>query len=171
MMMYAPSTGGFYKREVHGKNIPSDAVDIEDAAYRGLLAGIAQGQRIVAGAGGVPVLEDPVVDPYDERLARWRTTAELSSVQLRLALRACADIAEMAPLAAAFPEAGNLLDLVQRHVATLPADDPAAVIWEYATRFVRGDEDTATLFSAATGVDDPWIDDLYDGVLGTMPAA
>ncbi|WP_116132000.1 hypothetical protein [Tropicimonas sp. IMCC34043] len=170
MISYSASTGGFYDSRITDV-LPKDAVEISVETHAALLAGQAAGQRIVAGAGGVPVLEDPIVDPYDERLARWRTTAELSSVQLRLALRGRADIAEMAPLAAAFPEAGNLLDLVQRHVATLPADDPAAVIWEYATRFVRGDADTATLFSAATGVDDAWIDALYDRVLGTMPAA
>ena len=167
---YSASSGGFYLKEVHGSAIPSDAVEVSEADHSALFEGQATGSQIVADDAGRPVLA-AVEATYAVRLAAWRTTAELSAVQLRLALRAREEIAAMAPLAAVFPTAGNLLDLVQRYVATLPADDAAAVIWEYATRFVRGDEDTATLFSAATGVDDDWIDDLYDQVLGTKPAA
>lgn len=57
-MYYAESTGGFYSREIHGDNIPPDAVEITDAEHAALLAGQSTGKIITAGAGGKPVLAD-----------------------------------------------------------------------------------------------------------------
>ncbi len=37
MKYFAPSTGGFYDTELHGKNIPSDAVSLTDEEYNHLL--------------------------------------------------------------------------------------------------------------------------------------
>lgn len=171
-LYYSAVTGGIYDDRIHGKSIPDGSVAISTETRASLMNGQANGKMIVADGSGAPVLIDPTTSvTYDERLAQWRTMAELSAVQLRLALRSRSDIAEMSTLAALFPSAGNLLDLVQRYVATLADDDEARVIWEYATRFVRGDEGIATLFSTAVGVDDDWIGDLYDQVLGTKPAA
>jgi len=58
-MFYSKTTGGFYAREIHGDNIPTDAVEITDAEHASLIAGQSQGKRIVAGSNGFPVLADP----------------------------------------------------------------------------------------------------------------
>lgn len=58
-MYYAKSTGGFYDRDIHGDRIPEDAVEITKAEHTALLAGQAEGKRIVPDAGGVPVLQEP----------------------------------------------------------------------------------------------------------------
>jgi hypothetical protein len=58
-MKYSPSTGGFYTAAIHGDNIPADAVEITTERHAALIAGQSQGKRIVAGASGVPALQDP----------------------------------------------------------------------------------------------------------------
>ncbi len=58
-MFYAKSTGGFYDREIHGSNIPSDAVEITSAEHAALLAAQSSGKRIEAYANGYPVAVDP----------------------------------------------------------------------------------------------------------------
>ena len=58
-MFYAKSTGGFYSREIHGDNIPADAVEITAEEHAALLAGQGQGKRITADADGRPRLQDP----------------------------------------------------------------------------------------------------------------
>lgn len=65
-MFYAGSTGGFYVREIHGENIPADAVEITKEEHAALLAGQSKGRRIEADANGRPTLIDP---PKDHRAA------------------------------------------------------------------------------------------------------
>lgn len=58
-MFFSPTTGGFYTREIHGDNIPADAVEITDAYHSGLLAAQSIGKRIEPDASGYPVAVDP----------------------------------------------------------------------------------------------------------------
>jgi len=58
-MLYSKLTSGFYTKEIHGGNIPADAVEITQEEYRSLLAGQAAGKRISADADGKPILTDP----------------------------------------------------------------------------------------------------------------
>ncbi len=58
-MFYSKTTGGFYDPKIHGDGIPADAVEITTEEHAALLAGQSQGKRIVADAGGRPVLADP----------------------------------------------------------------------------------------------------------------
>lgn len=63
-MLYSASTGGFYSRDIHGENIPVDAVEITDEEHAELLEGQAQGQIIAPTADGRPSLQaTPVVVP------------------------------------------------------------------------------------------------------------
>lgn len=57
-MFYSKSTGGFYDGEIHGENIPSDAVEVSSEAHQTLLEGQAAGKRIVPDAQGRPTLAD-----------------------------------------------------------------------------------------------------------------
>ncbi|TXH52818.1 MAG: hypothetical protein E6Q97_14690 [Desulfurellales bacterium] len=56
---YSPTTGGFYTREIHGDNIPADAVEITVEEHQALLEGQSQGKPIQADVTGRPVLADP----------------------------------------------------------------------------------------------------------------
>jgi hypothetical protein len=62
-MYYSPSTKGFYSSEIHGDNIPVDAVGISDAYYLELLNGQEEGKQISADENGFPVLITVVIDP------------------------------------------------------------------------------------------------------------
>ncbi len=57
-MFYSKSTGGFYATEIHGKNIPDDAVEITIEEHAALLDGQRQGKLIAADGDGRPVLQD-----------------------------------------------------------------------------------------------------------------
>jgi hypothetical protein len=67
-MFYSKSTGGFYTREIHGDNIPADAVEITVEEHQALIEGQSQGKHIVANENGYPVLVDPPA-PTPEQLA------------------------------------------------------------------------------------------------------
>ena len=65
---YSKSTGGFYTLDIHDKDqIPIDAVEISDEAWRELLDAQSRGQQIVAGTHGGPVAVDR--DPTSGLLA------------------------------------------------------------------------------------------------------
>jgi hypothetical protein len=56
---YSKSTGGFYTRDIHEPHqIPVDAVEISDEAWRELLDAQSRGQRIMAGTNGIPIAVD-----------------------------------------------------------------------------------------------------------------
>ena len=58
-MLYSKSSGGFYTREIHGENIPEDAVEISAEQHASLLEGQSQGKIISADENGHPILIDP----------------------------------------------------------------------------------------------------------------
>lgn len=58
MKKFSATTGGFYTPEIHGDNIPSDAVAISDEEYATLFSGQASGRIISSDADGNPVLID-----------------------------------------------------------------------------------------------------------------
>lgn len=59
--LYSATTGGFYDPEIHGKNMPSDAVDITESEYSGAMLGQADGHAIRANTQGKPELYIPDV--------------------------------------------------------------------------------------------------------------
>jgi len=58
-MFYSKSTSGFYVPEIHGGNIPSDAVEITTAEHVALLEAQSLGKRITSGGDGFPIAIDP----------------------------------------------------------------------------------------------------------------
>jgi hypothetical protein len=66
MKLFSNSTRGFYDIEIHGENIPADAVEITDAQYKSLMDGQQAGKEIGADLSGKPVLVDPVPPTRDE---------------------------------------------------------------------------------------------------------
>ena len=67
---YSPKTGGFYTREIHGDNIPADAVEITVEEHQSLIEGQALGKRIVADENGRPILQDPPPPTAEQITAR-----------------------------------------------------------------------------------------------------
>lgn len=62
MVYFSKSTNGFYLKEVHGDNIPADAVEITYEQHAELLVGQVNGKKISADNSGYPILVDVVVD-------------------------------------------------------------------------------------------------------------
>lgn len=77
-MFYSKTTGGFYTREIHGDNIPADAVEITVEEHQALLECQSQGKLIVADESGRPILQDPppptaeqIMQRLEARVQRW----------------------------------------------------------------------------------------------------
>ena len=70
-MFYSKTTGGFYVREIHGDNIPADAVEITTEEHQALLEGQSQGKLIQADANGLPVLVDPPPPTPEQIVAQY----------------------------------------------------------------------------------------------------
>lgn len=60
MFFYSQLTNGFYSSEIHGSNMPADAVEITAEEHAALMAGQTAGQEIIADSEGRPVLTDHV---------------------------------------------------------------------------------------------------------------
>lgn len=58
-MKYSKSTRGFYEPEIHGNNIPDDAVEITADRYAMLLEAQSAGKVITDDVDGYPVAIDP----------------------------------------------------------------------------------------------------------------
>lgn len=141
-MFYSAATKGFYSVEVHGNAMPVDAVEISAGDHAALIAGQAQGARIVPGAGGAPVLDWPVPPTEAELLDAWRATTTVTAYQAKAALfnRSLLDDAEAVALAA-----GGL---------TLLA-------WQTATNFQRNAASIAALAPAIGIITPEDLDDLF----------
>jgi hypothetical protein len=72
MKYYSQEKQGFYFSDVHGENIPTDAVEITEGEYATLYAGLSVGRKIKIGANGRPFNEEPP--------ARTLTTAKLAKL-------------------------------------------------------------------------------------------
>ena len=71
-MFYSAKTGGFYSHEIHGSNIPADAVELSDGMHQQLMEGQATGKIIMAGKNGYPVLMDAPQPDADQLAAAAR---------------------------------------------------------------------------------------------------
>lgn len=67
---YSPSTGGFYRDDVHGERKPADCVEITHAQWQSLLDEQSGGKQIVTGKTGLPIAVDR--KPTPENVLRTR---------------------------------------------------------------------------------------------------
>lgn len=86
-MLYSAKKNGFFSLQVHGKNVPDDAVEISADLYSSLLLGQSEGNLISSDSEGMPILIEP--PPYvptadDQRaaVAEERYTRETSGVEV-----------------------------------------------------------------------------------------
>lgn len=66
---YSASTSGFYDSDIHGENVPADAVPISPARHAELLDAQAEGARIVPGKGGRPAIDNRPPPAAERRAA------------------------------------------------------------------------------------------------------
>lgn len=104
-MFFSKSTGGFYSEEIHGGNIPLDAVEISDQQHQALMDGQVNGKRIVPDASGFPMLADPATLTQAQVIEEVITKAR----QMRLPVLSILDGLQASALATA---------------ATMPVGDP-----------------------------------------------
>lgn len=62
MHHFSPSTGSFYHTDLHGEDIPADAVPVTDEAHGALMRAQGAGATISAGPGGQPIAHKPGQD-------------------------------------------------------------------------------------------------------------
>ena len=75
-MFYSKSTGGFYTTEIHGDNIPADAVEITEAEHAALIEGQGRGKVIVADESGRPILQDPPPPTAEQIVAQYTAAVQ-----------------------------------------------------------------------------------------------
>lgn len=76
-MFYSPSTNGFYTSEIHGDNIPADAVEITVKEHQAILEGQSQGKLIVADENGRPILQDPPPPTAEQIMSSLKAPVQL----------------------------------------------------------------------------------------------
>lgn len=73
MYKYSKSTNGFYVQDIHGGNIPDDAVDVSDEVHAEIIKGQSEGKVITADGNGYPILVDPPAPTQDQLSAQARS--------------------------------------------------------------------------------------------------
>lgn len=78
VVFFSPSTCGAYTLDVHGSDIPDDAIEIPQADWTSLLERLgSSAKKIVAGPDGYPILVDPPPlsnEQLDANERAWRDT-------------------------------------------------------------------------------------------------
>ncbi|MDH0435560.1 DUF4376 domain-containing protein [Aeromonas caviae] len=82
-MYYSKSTGGFYSLDIHGNNIPPEAVEITTEDHSALMLAQSEGKQIVADDNGNPIAINPpmpirtnVVLLADVAAKRWHVETD-----------------------------------------------------------------------------------------------
>lgn len=95
-MYYSKQTNGFYTLEIHGNNIPADAVEITAEDHAALLAAQARGQIIRPDENGYPAAVTPPAPPAPTRAELY--TAKQTEIRDGAEAMLTALAAEYAPL-------------------------------------------------------------------------
>lgn len=115
--------GGFYTDQIHGENMPSDALEITRDDHAALFVAQSAGKVIRPGQTGRPVAVDPP-DPGDEELAR-RARGK------RDALLSSSDWTQLPDVASGLATAYQSYRQALRDI-TAQAGFPRAIEWPYS---------------------------------------
>ncbi len=87
MFYYSKTTRGFYCVEIHGNNIPQDAVAITREEHRALLNAQSKGKTIQPDEKGYPVAVDPPPPTPEQRaeMALYQRHALMNEATLKIA--------------------------------------------------------------------------------------
>jgi hypothetical protein len=83
-MFYSKLTNGFYTPEIHGENIPGDAVEVTDAQYQALFEGQGAGKQIQGDENGHPILVDAPLPEPTPAPTKEELMAKLLEIQAQL---------------------------------------------------------------------------------------
>jgi len=72
MYYYSASLNGFYTSKIHGKNIPSDSIEITDELYKNLIDGQCYGKRIIPDIDGNPILSEYIQPSIEKKSENTR---------------------------------------------------------------------------------------------------
>jgi hypothetical protein len=111
---YSASARGFFTEEIHGTNMPKDAVEITTSEWKALLEAQSTGGKvIVPGPSGKPIAADPVITPA---IQRRRIEAQIDK------LRRAPDTLDLQRAAAlGKPGAKEQLEAVDKQIESLRA--------------------------------------------------
>ncbi|MGD9759115.1 MAG: hypothetical protein AB7U71_16505 [Comamonas sp.] len=123
-MFYAKSTGGFYRKSVHGDGIPGDAVEISQDEYENLLSMQSSGMLISADENGRPIA-------VNRALGSDLKPTHCTPAQGLVALFALKSITEENVLASI----GQITDPVRQYTARIGYQ--RATAWERGSRTMQ----------------------------------
>ncbi|HEY0626690.1 MAG TPA: hypothetical protein VGD10_08140 [Allosphingosinicella sp.] len=154
MIFFSASAFGFFSSELHGGDIPQDAVEISADEFSALFDGQAAGATIIAGADGRPELSWPPAPDLQalradaaaavKREAARRITAiappwrqdndnaAIAQAALETAIGAAAVTVDFAPALArrsAIDAVRRTSDEIEAWIATMPAEELVAIDW------------------------------------------
>ena len=75
-MFYSKTTSGFYSRDIHGDNIPEDAVEITAEQHAALIEGQSQGKLIQSDETGYPFLADQPAPTPEQVISKQLAEAQ-----------------------------------------------------------------------------------------------
>ncbi|WP_447745129.1 DUF4376 domain-containing protein [Pseudomonas nicosulfuronedens] len=80
MYFYSAQTEGWYRSEIHGADIPADAVAVSEELYTELCAGVSADKMLAPGSDGYPVLLDRPAPAAQALIAARRYQAEIAGI-------------------------------------------------------------------------------------------
>lgn len=83
-LFYSKTTGGFYREDVHGDNMPNDVVPVSKEVHDELMFAQGTGKRIVADQLGNPIAADqpgPTQDDINIKAKLCLQNIDLASVR------------------------------------------------------------------------------------------
>ena len=81
MMYFSATTMGFYRIDIHGNNMPEDAIKITDDEYQTFRQGQANG-LVLKAQDGRPVMVEPTITEDDIRVVRNGLLSESDWTQI-----------------------------------------------------------------------------------------
>ncbi|WEW99795.1 DUF4376 domain-containing protein [Pseudomonas nitroreducens] len=80
MYFYSAQTEGWYRTDIHGDEIPGDAVAISDEGYSELCAGVSASKMLIPGEDGRPMLVDRPGPDLKSLISTRRYLAETAGI-------------------------------------------------------------------------------------------
>jgi hypothetical protein len=80
MYFYSAQTEGWYRTDIHGDEIPADAVAVSDERYSELCAGVSANKMLAMGEDGLPMLMDRPGPDVKSLIATRRYLAETAGI-------------------------------------------------------------------------------------------
>ena len=170
MILYSHAESAFYDSEIHAiADIPSDALEITAEQHQALLAHLNSGGRIEFGGDDFVFIHAPpdAYHTWNEATGAWETNAKLQAAKLS---DWRANVAEITPkqLRLVLLENGINAKAVETAIASISDEttrEIAGIEWNYATGYVRNDENLIMIATDLLGLDALKIDEMWQAAL------